>query len=164
MRALSARPRALGGDIEPGEPHRVMPGQVWNDESLNVTGGPLLVVSVDSAYAYCRNGRAGDGKPRRIALTWFDERRRGGLTLVSTSDGLEDLVERRALTALWELDYVGSPATIETVCDVLGGYYSAKRVEAALSDAEADGLALRTGLTADDEWRLTGGGRRIAAA
>ncbi len=47
---------------------------------------------------------------------------------------------------------------------MLGGYYSAKRVEAALSDAEADGLALRSGLTADDEWRLTGGGRRIAAA
>jgi len=164
MPALSARPVRFGGDIEPGEPHRVMPGQVWNDESLHGTGGPLLVISVDSACACCRDGRDGDGEPRRIALNWFDERRRGGLTLVSSSDGLEDLVERRALTALWELDYVGSPATTETVCDVLGGYYSAKRVAAALSDAEADGLALRSGLTADDEWRLTGGGRRIAAA
>ena len=163
MRALSARPGPLDGDIEPGEPHRVLPGQVWNDESSRRRDGPLLVISVDSAYAYCRNGRDGNGGPRRIALTWFDERRRGGLTLVSTSDGLEDLVERRALTALWELDYVGSPATTETVCDVLGGYYSAKQVEAALSDAEADGLALRSGLTADHEWRLTGGGRRIAA-
>lgn len=164
MPTLSVRPVRFGGDIEPGEQHRVMPGQVWNDESLHGTGGPLLVISVDSAYAYCRDGRDGDGGPRRIALTWFNERRRGGLTLVSTSDGLEDLVERRALTALWELDYVGSPATTETVCDLLGGYYSAKRVEAALSDAEADGLALRSGLTAADEWRLTGGGRRIAAA
>ena len=139
-----------------------MPGQVWNDESLHGTGGPLLVISVDSAYAYCRTGRDGHGEPRRIALSRFGERRRDGLTLVSTSDGLEDLVERRALTALWELDYVGSPATTETVCAVLGGYYSTKRIEAALSDAEADGLALRSGLTADDEWRLTGGGRRIA--
>ncbi len=163
MRALSARSRPFGGEIEPGEPHRVMPGQVWNDESLHRKGGPLLVISVDSAYAYCRDGRDGDGQPRRVALTWFDERRRGGLTLVSTSDGPEDLVERRALTALWELDYVGCPATTETICHVLGGYYSATRVEAALTDAEADGLALRSGLVTEDEWRLTGGGRRIAA-
>jgi len=141
-----------------------MPGQVWNDESLHGTGGPLLVISVDSAHAYCRGGREGDGEPRRIALTWFDERRRGGLTLVSTSDGREDLVERRALTALWELDYLGSPATTETIATVLGGRYTLDRVEAALSDAEADGLALRSGLTEDGEWRLTGGGRRIAAA
>ena len=164
MRALSAGTRPFGGDTEPGEPHRVMPGQVWNDESVHGTGGPLLVISVDSASAYCRDGREGDGQPRRIALTRFDERRRGGLSLVSTSDGLEDLVERRALTALWELDYIGAPTTTETICDVLGGYYSSQRVEAALTDAEADGLALRSGLTADDEWRLTGGGRRIAAA
>jgi hypothetical protein len=163
MPALSARPQPLGGALEP-DPNRVMPGQVWNDESPHAKGGPLLVISVDSAYAYCRDGRGGDGQPRRIALTRFDERRRGGLTLVLTSDGLEDLVERRALTALWELDYIGRPATTETICDVLGGYYSAKRVEAALADAEADGLALRSGLTAEGEWRLTGGGRRIAAA
>jgi hypothetical protein len=36
-------------------------------------------------------------------------------------------------------------------------------VESALTDAEAEGLALRAG-TAEDHWRLTGGGRRIAAA
>jgi len=164
MHALTARSRRLSADAEPGGPPRVMPGQVWNDESLHGTGGPLLVISVDSAHAYCRGGREGDGEPRRIALTWFDERRRGGLTLVSTSDGREDLVERRALTALWELDYLGSPATTETIATVLGGRYTLDRVEAALSDAEADGLALRSGLTEDGEWRLTGGGRRIAAA
>ena len=164
MRALSTRPRRFGGDSEPGEPHRILPGQVWNDESPHRRGGPLLVISVDSAYAYCRNGRDGDGERRRIALIRFDERRRGGLTLVATDEGLEDLVERRALTALWELDYVGNPATPETICDVLGGYYSPKRIEAALTDAEADGLALRSGYTEGGEWRLTGGGRRIAAA
>ena len=164
MRTLSALPRGFGGDAEPREPQRVTPGQVWNDESLHGTGGPLLIISVDSAYAYCRDGREGDGAPRRFALTWFDERRRGGLTLVSTSDGLDDLVERRALTALWELDYLGSPTTTEAITTVLGGVYPVDRVEAALSDAEADGLALRPGLTEDGEWRLTGGGRRIAAA
>ena len=164
MRDLSAPPIRVGGDTEPGESQRVMPGQVWNDEGLEGTGGPLLVISVDSAYAYCREGRDGDGEPRRIALARFDERRRGGLSLVATSDGVNDLVERRALTALWELDYVGRPATTQTICDLLGGYYSHQRVEAALTDAVDDGLALPSGLTGDDEWRLTGGGRRIAAA
>ena len=159
MRSLSTHPRRFGGDSEPGEPRRVLPGQVWNHESPRGRGGSLLVISVDSAYAYCRDGRDGAGEPRRLALTRFDERCAGGLTLVATDEGLEDLVERRALTALWELDYVGSPTTTETICDVLGGYYSPKRVEAALTDAEADGLALRSGYTEGGEWRLTGGGR-----
>ncbi len=142
---------------------RVAPGQVWNDEGVRGAGGPLLVISVDSAYAYCRGGRDGDGEARRIALSWFDERRRGGLTLVSWEDGAEDLVERRALTALWELDYMGTPATAETICSVLGGRYPLPRVERALADAEAEGLALGGG-TDGGPWRLTGGGRRIAAA
>lgn len=142
---------------------RVTPGQVWNDESVRHTGGPLLVISVDSAYAYCRNGRDGDGDPRRIPLVWFDERHSGGLSLVSDADGLDDLVERRALTALWELDYLGRVATTESICTLLGGFYPLWRVEAALADAEATGLALRTGPD-DSQWCLTGGGRRIAAA
>ncbi|MCA1706016.1 MAG: hypothetical protein LC808_23260, partial [Actinobacteria bacterium] len=62
MQTLSASAGPLGRAAEPGEPHRVMPGQVWNDESLHGTGGPLLVISVDSAYAYCRNGRDGHGE------------------------------------------------------------------------------------------------------
>jgi hypothetical protein len=57
----------------------------------------------------------------------------GGWPIVD--EGLEDLVERRALTALWELDYVGNPATPKTICDVLGGYYSPKRIEAAALSA-----------------------------
>jgi len=139
-----------------------MPGEIWNDNGLHRSGGPVLVISVDSAYAYCRNGRDGDGEARRIPLAWFDERRRGGLNLVSDADGLEDLVERRALTALWKLDYVGSSTTTESVCIVLGGFYPLERVEAALDRADSTGLALRE---VDDggEWRLTGGGRRIAA-
>jgi hypothetical protein len=141
---------------------RVAPGQVWNDESLRRPGGPLLVISVDCGYAYCRDGRDGDGAPRRIPLAWFDERRRGGLSLVSGPDGLEDLVERRALSALWELDYIGRPATTETIFALLGGFYPLWRVESALAEAEAEGLALRSGDGADG-WRLTGGGRRIAA-
>ncbi len=47
---------------------RVAPGQVWNDDSVRRAGGPVLVISVDSGYAYCRDGRDGDGSPRRIAL------------------------------------------------------------------------------------------------
>ncbi len=122
---------------------RVAPGQIWNDDSLRRPGGPVLVISVDSAYAYCRDGRDGDGRARRIQLASFDERRRGGLSLVSGADGLEDLVERRALSALWELDYLGRPATTETICGLLGGFYPLWRVETALADAEAEGLALR---------------------
>jgi hypothetical protein len=146
------------GEVAP----RVTPGQVWNDESVRGAGGPLLVISVDSAFAYCRNGRDGDGEPRRIPLAWFDEHRRGGLSIVSGADGIDDLVERRALTALWELDYVGSPTTTDSICTLLGGFYPRWRVEAALVDAEAAGLALRTGVESD-QWCLTGGGRRIAA-
>jgi hypothetical protein len=143
--------------------HRVAPGQVWNDESVRRAAGPVLVISVDSAYAYCRDGRDGDGRARRIPLVWFDEYRRGGLSLVSGADGLEDLVERRALSALWELDYLGRSTTTETIFTLLGGYYPLWRVESALADAEAEGLAVRTGF-GEGEWRLTGGGRRIAAA
>jgi hypothetical protein len=142
---------------------RVAPGQVWNDDGLRRSGGPLLVISVDCGYAYCRDGRAGDGRARRIPLGWFDSRRRGGLSLVSGADGLDDLVERRALSALWELDYIGRPATTETIFALLGGFYPLWRVERALVDAEAEGLALRSEI-ADEGWRLTGGGRRIAAA
>ena len=160
---MARRPtqRASGTGSEAAS--RVAPGQVWNDESLRGPGGPLLVISVDCGYAYCRDGRDGEGVPRRIPLAWFDERRRGGLSLVSGPDGLEDLVERRALSALWELDYIGRPATTETIFALLGGYYPLWRVESALAEAEAEGLALRS---ADDLgcWRLTGGGRRIAAA
>ncbi len=141
---------------------RVAPGQVWNDDRLRRPGGPLLVISVDSGWAYCRDGRSGDGRPRRIPLTRFDERR-GALSLVSGADGLEDLVERRALSALWELDYLGRSTTTETIFRLLGGFYPLWRVENALADAEAEGLALRAG-TPEDQWRLTGGGRRIAAA
>lgn len=163
MRALGAPPERFTVESSTGEAPRVMPGEIWNDNGLRRAGGPLLVISVDSAYAYCRDGREGDGEPRRIPLTWFDERRRGGLSLVSDADGLEDLVERRALTALWKLDYVGGPTTTDSVWTVLGGFYPRERVETALGDAEAAGLALRS--DADDgEWRLTGGGRRIAAA
>jgi hypothetical protein len=160
--ASGARLERLGEGPSAGAALRVSPGQVWNDEGVRGTGGPLLVLSVDSAYAYCRRGREGDGEPRRIPLAWFNERRRGGLRLIYTTDGPEDLVERRALTAVWELDYTGRPATTETVCVLLGGFYSPERVEAALEDAQAEGLALKAGI-AEGEWKLTGGGRRIAA-
>jgi hypothetical protein len=156
------RPKRLASGDEPAAAAaKVVPGQVWNDESVRGTGGPLLVISVDSAFAYCRRGREGDGEPRRIPLGWFDERRRGGLSLVSDGHGPDDLVGRRALTALWELDYVGSPRTTETISALLGGIYATERVEAALADAETRGLVLRSG--PDGEWQLTGGGRRIAA-
>ena len=161
--AAQSAPEALK-DAEPfAKRCQVAPGQVWNDDSVRRAGGPVLAISLDSGYAYCRDGRDGDGRPRRIALAWFDERRRGGLSLVSGDDGLEDLVERRALSALWELDYLGRPATTETICGLLGGFYPLWRVETALADAEAEGLALRAE-EAEDHWRLTGGGRRIAAA
>jgi hypothetical protein len=161
--ARAWRPERLGagGEETFGAPD-VAPGQVWNDESVRGTGGPLLVISVDSAYAYCRDGREGDGEPRRIPRAWFDERRRGGLRLVSDAQGPDDRVGRRALTALWELDYVGRPATTENICALLGGIYSVERVKEALADAEARDLALRS--EGSGEWRLTGGGRRIAAA
>jgi hypothetical protein len=160
--ARAWRPERLGPGEETFGPPDVVPGQVWNDESVRGTGGPLLVISVDSAYAYCRDGREGDGEPRRIPLGWFDERRRGGLRLVSDAQGPADRVGRRALTALWELDYVGRPATTENICALLGGIYSVERVEEALADAESRELTLRS--EGSGEWRLTGGGRRIAAA
>ena len=160
--ALGARPEhvAPGHDRDPYL--RVLPGQVWNDEGVRGSGGPLLVICVDSAFAYCRGGREGDGATRRIPLAWFDERRRGGLTLVSAGDGPDDLVARRALTALWELDYLGRRATTEAICALLGELYPLARVEAALADAAHGGLVVRP----EDEgcWCLTGGGRRIAAA
>jgi len=160
---MTDRPNPGGSGSQSEIAPRVAPGQVWNDEGLRRAAGPVLVISVDSGYAYCRDGRDGDGRARRIPLVWFDERRRGGLSLVSGADGLDDLVERRALSALWKLDYLGQPTTTETIFALLGGFYPLWRVATALADAEAEGLAVRAG-AAEDQWRLTGGGRRIAAA
>ena len=140
----------------------VRPGQVWNDNGVRGEGGPVQVICVDSAFAYCRRGRAGDGAPRRIPLTRFDGRRRGGFLLISDADGATNLMQRRVLTALWQLDYSGLPRRLGTIADLLGGLYPPAEIRAALIAAEADGLAVRA--PGDEEqWALTGGGRRLAA-
>ena len=143
-------------------PTRVSPGQVWNDDAVRSEGGPLRVITVDSAHAYCRTGRDGDGAPCRIPLWRFEAPSGEGLTLVDDPRGVDDLTERRVLTALWQLDYAGRPGTEQLVSEILGGRYSAEEVGKALATAEREGLVVR-GHNGDAQWRLTGGGRRIAA-
>ena len=145
-------------------PPNVRPGQVWNDHRVRGGGGSLRVICVDSAFAYCRDGHAGDGAPRRVPITRFDGNPRGGFVLVSDDDGRTDLVERRVLTALWQLDYTGTPRRLDLIAELLGGYYSVEDVRAALAAAEAEGLVVpHAGGRDGDEWSLTGGGRRLAA-
>ena len=143
-------------------PLHVRPGQVWNDHRVRGGGGSLRVICVDSAFAYCREGHAGDGAPRRVALGRFDGNQRGGFVLVSDDDDRTDLVERRVLTALWQLDYTGTPRRLDLIAEVLGGFYSLEAIRVALDHAEAEGLAVRAA-GEGGEWALTGGGRRLAA-
>lgn len=160
--------RLDNGVTDPGFPHpapsggdspRVLPGQVWQDETRR-PDTVLRVIGVDSAYAYCRGGRDGEGGGSRVPLHRFEHRQGGGLTLLSDADGPEDLVQRRVLTALWELDYSGAPRTVELIEQMLGSFYSRAAVERSLVGAESAGLVARVGA---DQWGLTGGGRRIAA-
>ncbi len=147
-------PAPSGGDTP-----RVLPGQVWQDDTRR-PDTLLRVICVDSAYAYCRGGRDGEGSGSRVPLHRFDGRQGGGLDLLSDADGPEDLVQRRVLTALWELDYSGAPRTLELIEQMLGSYYSRDEVERSLARAEDAGLVTRVG---SGHWGLTGGGRRIAA-
>ncbi|MDP8942963.1 MAG: hypothetical protein M3N16_02405 [Actinomycetota bacterium] len=140
----------------------VRPGQVWNDNRVQGEGGPFRVICVDSAFAYGRGSPAGDGAVRRVSLSSFDGRARGGLVLVSDADSTTDLIERRVLTALWQLDYSGMPRRLDSIADLLGGFYSMDDIRAALASAEADGLVVAAA-DAEGEWSLTGGGRRLAA-
>ena len=154
------QPESTRGERPASEAPSVRPGQVWNDNRVRGDGGPLRVICVDSAFAHCRGGHAGDGVPRRIPLARFDGRPRGGFALVSDADGVADLVQRRVLTALWQLDYAGLPRRADRVGDMLGGLYGPEEVHQALAAAEMDGLVARSG---GGEWVLTGGGRRLAA-
>ena len=150
-----------GGRPSAGAP-AVRPGQVWNDNRVRAEGGPFRVICVDSAFAYGRASHAGDGAVRRVPLSSFDGRARGGLVLVSDADSTTDLIERRVLTALWQLDYSGLPRRLDSIADLLGGFYSVDDIRAALASAEADGLVVAAP-DSEDEWSLTGGGRRLAA-
>ena len=140
---------------------RVRPGQVWSDHGPQSRGAPIRVIAVDSTFAYCRAGQAGDGAPGRIPLAHFDERG-SRLTLVAEPEGPEDVVLRRALTALWQLDYLGEPRTTEQITALLAGRYEPDEIASALAEAERDGLVAAS-VERHDDWRLTGGGRRIAA-
>ena len=146
----------------PEEAPSVRPGQVWQDNSVRGESGPFRVISVDSGFAHCRGGHDGEGAARRVALTRFDGRPRGGIVLVSDAEDATDLVQRRVLTALWQLDYSGVPRRLSSLADVLGGFYTAEEIRAALDAAEAEGLVVEVA-AGDDEWALTGGGRRLAA-
>lgn len=149
-------PAPSGGDAP-----RVLPGQVWRDDTRR-PDTLLRVICVDSAYAYCRGGRDGEGRGCRIPLHRFDHRHGGGLDILADADGPEDLVQRRVLTALWELDYSGAPRTLALIEQMLGSFYPRDEVERSLASAEAAGLVRRT-QDQEPQWGLTGGGRRLAA-